>query len=187
MQARWALVIVCATLPTMGVDSCDTDTTSTPVPTETVSVSLPTAAPTRAPTVTQTPAPTRAPTVTQTPAPTQAQATVDSRYPLTQQQALALLNSGVAVASWIPRSRTEVLITPSTEPDPFAPSTKRECTQEYDSFEGGYVEKCRDVPVVPAPQRPVYIVSGALSTRQRNAVGAIAQATAIGAVRWRRG
>jgi hypothetical protein len=175
MQARWALVIVCATLPTMGVDSCDTDTTSTPVPTETVSVSLPTAAP------------TRAPTVTQTPAPTQAQATVDSRYPLTQQQALALLNSGVAVASWIPRSRTEVLITPSTEPDPFAPSTKRECTQEYDSFEGGYVEKCRDVPVVPAPQRPVYIVSGALSTRQRNAVGAIAQATAIGAVRWRRG
>jgi hypothetical protein len=108
-------------------------------------------------------------------------------YPLTQQQAIADVEAGVAVAGRASNG-VEVVIRRLTET-----TTERRqvlenvCEQEYDTYEQRYKTKCHDKYVdryVPVT-KTYYQLSGALSDREQMVLGAFAQATAIGARTYR--
>ena len=124
------------------------------------------------------------------PAPTQAPADpADANYPLTQAQALGLLQAGIAVAGLLPNG-LEGLAMRSTETSSEQKQVRREkCGQEYDSFEDDYVYKCRDEYVyedVPVTKTVFLVRTGVTPRSFTNAFGAISNIAAYGATRWRR-
>jgi hypothetical protein len=98
------------------------------------------------------------------------------------------VEAGVSVAG-MTRNGTEVFIRKNVSTTMESkPVTKQVCEPEYDYDEKRYTTKCHFKTVYE--RQPVttttYVVSGALSSSQRNVAGAFAQASAIGAMRFRR-
>ncbi|MGW1892208.1 hypothetical protein ACWCP6_18395 [Streptomyces sp. NPDC002004] len=118
------------------------------------------------------------------------QLSATSDYPLTQQQALALLSAGVAVAGQL-RNGFEGLAMKTTETAYEDKQVRRrKCDYEYDYYENADVLKCRDKYVterVPV-EKTIYkatMVRGVPRTFSI-ASGAIGYISSYGVTGWRR-
>ena len=100
---------------------------------------------------------------------------------------MSFVQGGVAVAGAVPNGGEVVIRQAEETVYEDHHTTKQVCENEYDSLTGEYEYKCRLKPTTE--RRPVtktyYQVSGQLHSRQANVYGAFAQATGIGAHRWR--
>ena len=110
-------------------------------------------------------------------------------YPLTQAQAYAYVEAGIAVAGHV-AGGYEVLVLQTTETTyEDQPVQEQVCEPEYDAYQEKYVTKCRYK--TRYERRPVtkkvYIVSGFGGRRQyRNTAGAMSDAITRGASAFRR-